>query len=231
VIYLPNEPLPFTYVIAAIHGGNVEYYDSQDYEQFEDLRGGNENNSDHERYQNKLPQAIISYLYNIAAEQGEELESMNYNENKQYKMKQKIRLSEADLHRIIRNCVNEAIDEGNFWNNVQGALQGAVGGYKARQNFNNKQNWQNTLNQRGVPVDSPNRDGINANYQISKEINDLYQNVGWFASDWQEKGWSGVRSAQQYIQRIEGNLNKIKQAFNSQTTQDDFGFVTNKPRS
>lgn len=231
VIYLPNEPLPFTYVIAAIHGGNVEYYDSQDYEQFEDLRGGNENNSDHEIYQRKLPQEIISYLYNIAAEQGEKLESMNYNENKQYNMKQVIRLTEGDLHRIIRNCVNEAIDEGNFWNNVQGALQGAVGGYKARKNFNNKQNWQNTLNQRGVPVDSPNRDGINANYQISKEINDLYQNVGWFASEWQERGWSDVRSAQSYIQRIEGNLNNIKQAFNSQTTQDDFGFAKHKPLS
>ena len=29
----------------------------------------------------------------------------------QYKMKQKIRLTEGDLHRIIRNCVNEALNE------------------------------------------------------------------------------------------------------------------------
>ena len=141
-------------------------------------------------------------------------------------MKQVIRLTEGDLHRIVRQCVNEAIDEGNFWNNVQGALQGAVGGYNARKNFNNKQNWQNTLNQRGVPADSTNRGGVNANYQISKEINDLYQNIGWFASEWQERGWSDVRSAQHYIRRIENNLNNIKQAFNSQTTQDE----KNKPR-
>ena len=145
-------------------------------------------------------------------------------------MKQKIRLTEADLHRIIRNCVNESIDARNLWNNVQGALQGAVGGYKARQNFNHQQNWQNTLNQRGVPADSPNRDGINANYQISKEINDLYQNVGWFANSWQKNGWGDVGMADQYISRIEGIINNIKQAFNSQTTQDDFGFVKNKPR-
>lgn len=111
VIYLSNEPLPFTYVIAAIHRGNVEYYDSQDYEQFEDLRGGNENKSDHERYQAKLPQEIISYLYNIAAEQGEELESMNNNENKQHNnIKQKIRLTGGDLHRIVKKCVNEALN-------------------------------------------------------------------------------------------------------------------------
>ena len=40
VIYLPNEPLPLTFVVVAICMGNVEYYDVQDYEQFEDLRGG-----------------------------------------------------------------------------------------------------------------------------------------------------------------------------------------------
>ena len=34
------------------------------------------------------------------------------NENKQYNMKQTIRLTEGDLHRIIRNCVNEALDSG-----------------------------------------------------------------------------------------------------------------------
>lgn len=71
VIYLPNEPWPFTFVVAAICDGDVEYYDVQDYEQFEDLRGGNENNSGHELYQRKLPQEIVSRLYNIAAEQTE----------------------------------------------------------------------------------------------------------------------------------------------------------------
>ena len=75
VIYLPNEPLPFTFVVAAICDDNVEYYDTQDYEQFEDLRGGNENNSDHEIYQKKLPQEIISYLYGIAAQQTERKEA------------------------------------------------------------------------------------------------------------------------------------------------------------
>lgn len=39
-------------------------------------------------------------------------ESKIYNNTKsQYKMKQKIRLTEGDLHRIIRNCVNEALNE------------------------------------------------------------------------------------------------------------------------
>ena len=37
VIYLKEEPLPFTFVIAAVTDGDVEYYDSNDYEQFENL--------------------------------------------------------------------------------------------------------------------------------------------------------------------------------------------------
>ena len=72
VIYLKEEPLPFTFVIAAVTDGDVEYYDSNDYEQFENFGNPKEtNNSDHDVYQRKLPQEIISYLYNIAISQTE----------------------------------------------------------------------------------------------------------------------------------------------------------------
>lgn len=72
VIYLKEEPFPFTFVIAAVTDGDVEYYDSNDYEQFENFGNPKEtNNSDHDVYQRKLPQEIISYLYNIAIKQTE----------------------------------------------------------------------------------------------------------------------------------------------------------------
>ena len=72
VIYLKEEPLPFTFVIASVIDGDVEFYDSNDYEQFENLVIPKEtNNSDHDVYQRKLPQEIISYLYNIAISQTE----------------------------------------------------------------------------------------------------------------------------------------------------------------
>ena len=72
VPYLKEEPLPFTFVIAAVTDGDVEYYDSNDYGQFENLGNPKEtNNSDHDVYQSKLPQEIISYLYNIAIKQTE----------------------------------------------------------------------------------------------------------------------------------------------------------------
>lgn len=119
VIYLPNEPLPFTFVVVAVCGGNVEYYDTQDYEQFEDLRGGNENNSDHEVYQRKLPNEIVSYLYDIAATQTEERENKIKTENKDYKInknmkKQVIRLTEGDLHNIIKESVNNVLNENQY---------------------------------------------------------------------------------------------------------------------
>lgn len=119
VIYLPNEPLPFTFVVVAVCGGNVEYYDTQDYEQFEDLRGGNENNSDHEIYQRKLPNEIVSYLYDIAASQTEAMENRIKTENNEYKTnknmkKQVIRLTEGDLHRVIKESVEKIVKEGKY---------------------------------------------------------------------------------------------------------------------
>lgn len=80
VIYLKEEPLPFTFVIAAVTDGDVEYYDSNDYEQFENLGNPKEtNNSDHDVYQRKLPQEIISYLYDVAISQTERKEHKNIN--------------------------------------------------------------------------------------------------------------------------------------------------------
>jgi len=85
VIYLPNEPLPFTFVIAAVFEGNVEFYDSYDYEQFEDLRFGNNGDDDHNNYQKKLPDPITTYLYDIAAKQGEALDLAKENNNQEIK--------------------------------------------------------------------------------------------------------------------------------------------------
>ena len=117
VIYLPNEPLPFTFVIAAVFGGNVEYYNSYDYEQFEDLRSGNIGNDDHNNYQKKLPNQITTYLYNIAAKQGEALDAaktennQQTNENKTMNKKQTIKLNESQLKRIVMEAVNDMLKE------------------------------------------------------------------------------------------------------------------------
>ena len=50
-------------------------------------------------------------------------------------MKKVIRLTESDLHKLVKESVtrilNENIDEGNLWNNIKGGIQGAYNGYTA----------------------------------------------------------------------------------------------------
>lgn len=113
VIYLPKEPLPFTFVIAAVVDGNVEYYDSNDYEQYENLGDPKQtDNSDHEKYQRKLPQEIVSYLYNIAVDQAEQIENNNKEKtNENMKNAQKISLNEAQLRGIIIESVKNILKE------------------------------------------------------------------------------------------------------------------------
>ena len=67
-------------MIVAVTDDDVEFYDSNYYEQFENFGNPKEtNNSDHDVYQRKLPQEIISYLYNIAIKQTERKEHQNIN--------------------------------------------------------------------------------------------------------------------------------------------------------
>ena len=108
---------PLKYVCASIFMGNVKYWNTEGYRLFEELRGEyNIIDNEHQKYQATLPKEIISYLYNIAASQTEERENKMKTENKKYKMsnnkKKKIRLTESDLHYIIKESVNTILNEG-----------------------------------------------------------------------------------------------------------------------
>ena len=94
-------------------------------------------------------------------------------------------------------------------------MQGAYAGYKSRKAANNAQDWQKNLNKRGVAENDPNRQGVNDNFRIKKNIDELYQNVGWFAQAWNQHGWSDMRRAFNYVQRLEKNLEQIKSALMS----------------
>jgi hypothetical protein len=62
----------------------------------------------------KQPYVYIFMLNMKLEEFGLELPNMTESKNNtkiQYKMKQRIRLTEGDLHRIVRQCVNEALNE------------------------------------------------------------------------------------------------------------------------
>ena len=97
--------------------GKFKFWNTEGYSLFEELRGEyNIIDNEHQKYQATLPKEIISYLYNIAASQTEERENKMKTENKKYKMsnnkKKKIRLTESDLHNIIKESVNTILNEG-----------------------------------------------------------------------------------------------------------------------
>ena len=112
-------------------------------------------------------------------------------ENKQ------IKLTESEFNNLIQESVIQALNEGGFWNNVQGAVQGAYSGYKARQSANRQFGSSN---------------GSMNNQKISMTLNNLYETVGWLAEEWSKKGWSmKERELPDYINRIEKSLWQLKQ--------------------
>lgn len=123
-------------------------------------------------------------------------------------MKKVIRLTESDLHKIINESVNNILNEGNFWNNIQGAVQGAYGGYQARKGANNMNKYSEFKNDQD-------QQGLYNNSVISKSIDTLYQNIGWFADDWRKNGWRAARDAYRYIETIKREIQKIENGLNS----------------
>ena len=63
--------------------------------------------------------------------------------------KKLIRLTEADLHRIVKESVNNVLNEG-MWDNIKSGWQGAKAGYNYSKGVQNNQNYYNDMMQRGV---------------------------------------------------------------------------------
>lgn len=128
VVYMPKQPMPITYVIVGIHDGNVEYYNAYDYQKEENLVS-NVGNDEHNQYQSLLPDQVQSIIYEIAAAQTDEIESKKanesvlpvnlkseketiYTENKtRQKMKQRFRINESQLRRIVSESVKRCLNE------------------------------------------------------------------------------------------------------------------------
>ena len=63
--------------------------------------------------------------------------------------KKLIRLTEADLHRIVKESVNNVLNEG-MWDNIKSGWQGAKAGYNYSKGVQDNQNYYNDMMQRGV---------------------------------------------------------------------------------
>lgn len=95
------------YVLALIHtNGKIHYWDMNDLPLYPETKKN--------QYEGSLGDSITCELYRIAnsMNQGtkDKLKTESNNSKAQYNMKQVIRLTEGDLHKIVRQCVNEALN-------------------------------------------------------------------------------------------------------------------------
>ena len=88
-------------------------------------------------------------------------------------MKKTISITEEDLHKIVEESVERIISEGNFWNNVQNGVNGAIRGYQANKQANNDLQSNKTA-QEGK--------------YVAQEINNLYKTAGMLAQEWKKYG-------------------------------------------
>ncbi len=93
------------YVLTLIHtNGKIHYWDMNDLPLYPESKKN--------QYEGSLGDSVTYELYKIAKSMTKNTENNIKTENNNfYNMKQKIRLTEGDLHRIIRKCVNEALNE------------------------------------------------------------------------------------------------------------------------
>ena len=111
LILIKNAPSPLTYVIADVNNGEVDYWDMSNNK----MSANHQYDSKHRHsfYEQMLPIQVKHYLYNIAAAQGEEIEKKQGGLNCN-KIKNKIRLTEGQLHKIIKESVKILLRDGNL---------------------------------------------------------------------------------------------------------------------
>lgn len=113
-IYLPYESEPYNFNIALVINGEVIYYNSENYRQIETIN--NPQTNEHQIFQNKLPDEIIDYLYNIAANQ---TDKMLYNQqlnccNTMKRNMKIIKITENQFKTILRESRRDLLLEATI---------------------------------------------------------------------------------------------------------------------
>ena len=90
------------YVLALIHSnGKIHYWDMNDLPLYPETKKN--------QYEGSLGDKTTYELYQIAKSMSQGTENNMETENKQYKLKNRIKLTEGDLHRVIKQCVNQVL--------------------------------------------------------------------------------------------------------------------------
>jgi hypothetical protein len=133
-------------------------------------------------------------------------------------MKKVIKLTESDLHKLVKESVtrilNENINEGNLWNNIKGGIQGAYNGYTANKG---KNDLSNKINQ--------NNSDMNPNTTILGLLQELYQAVGIAVQNGNDKKNNKTQRAKLLrtnLMNIKNIISVIEKKLPQEPSRDDF---------
>lgn len=146
------------------------------------------------------------------------------------KQKQTIKMNESQLRDIIKESIENILNgegasetslEEGFFNNMQGALQGAYNGYKARQSANNARDNKMALAQNGKPQSQR-----GANYQqMTAFANQLYELAGRLAQLIGGGAYQNAKTIYFQLKSLKTIITKIEQLMQQNSPQknyDDF---------
>ncbi len=132
-------------------------------------------------------------------------------------MRRKVRLTESDLHRIVKESVNRVMTEGGAWDNVKAGIKAGVGGYRANKEVNSRyNNFDNVYARGGQP-----NNGVLARQRFYTELNQAYNLLGQIIGSIR-----GVDGPIQDSSNVERSINQLVQLVNKIAT--DYKEMKNK---
>ncbi len=124
-------------------------------------------------------------------------------------MKRKIRLTESDLHRIVKESVNGVMTEGGAWDSIKAGIKAGVGGYRTNKELNSRDNnFDNVYARGGTP-----NNGILARKRFYTELNQAYSLLGQIIGSIR-----GLDGPAQDSSNVEGSINQLVQLVNKIST-------------
>ena len=124
-------------------------------------------------------------------------------------MKKKIRLTESDLHKIVKESVNRIMIEEGAWDNIKAGIKAGIGGYRANKEVNSRYNNFDDVYARGG---KPNN-GVLARQRFYTELNQAYSLLGQIIGSIR-----GADGPAKDSSNVEGSINQLVQLVNNIST-------------
>ena len=130
-----------------------------------------------------------------------------------------IKLTESDLHKIVKESVDKIVNEG-FWNNALSAIGRGVQDYRANSRIDKMKANQNNINQMGGMQSQSQKDQL----QLSNYAQNLKQSAE-FIANYATGMWNDgelSKKIQMHLKNVQYYANMIaKYSGNSYNKEDD----------